>query len=802
MREPKAPRVSVITIIVVVIAIAYAVFAVQFPLLGTPGFEIATVLGAGLAPFLFADGAARGALRLERGFVGDLLVTLVVAAVAAGIVILTTVVNGLTVDTCQPGRGLLPFAILTAPVLWLMSAAGVWVGRLVGHRRGALITSVLVLGAYVAWMYVSEGDDGDFFVLSHVIAIPGDLWAAQSLTGPLAGLRLSTALFAAALTILGAQVHPKSRRHGRVQRAAGLPWPAIFAILCVVVGAMSQRVSTQTIAPGRDALNEAYTLKLTHGGIELRADPAAIDARQAKAMLAEAVFWMNRLQTRLAPTDETPITVWLHADDAARAHWTGAKRVDFALPWKRELHIAGVGIPHNTLGHELAHVVAGEFNASKLMPAVNAGLVEGLAMAVTPELAVRQDLTLMQQAAAMRRAGRGVDPRALFEPGGFWRRPPARAYVMSGALLRYLMLSKAGASADQSAQAAAAVLQDVYRASSLDAAFGSADAKEKFMQAFEAHLDALELPPYAVAVASRRFAKPSILDATCDVAAEEAARDVLTAARGGDFKRAEKTAREHETTLSSATLLRLGEEAVRQEQFDVADGFFTRVAGATSADEVDARTRGERLNDMAAWSWFRGDRRGAIALWGRVQTDALPPGLARLVRARLMLAERAVGSPGANGELANAALAFLLSDVPRADARLRLAALAETEARLRHRRGMDTGLQALARYLLARQAVQRGDVDGGLLGMLAVYRSMDKLDEMFHPEVLRGIALAHARRGDAAIGAAGFEALKTMDSSAAVRVRNTDFAERLTAAHAAAFPGARWLTGLSRGGAL
>src|SRR6185503_4424610 len=78
------------------------------------------------------------------------------------------------------------------------------------------------------------------------------------------------------------------------------------------------------------------------------------------------------------------------ANGEQKARWMGARNVEMAKPWRREIYIDHRAFPHTSLRHEIAHVVAGEFgdplfgvSARSVLgiPIPVPGMIEGYAVA-------------------------------------------------------------------------------------------------------------------------------------------------------------------------------------------------------------------------------------------------------------------------------------------------------------------------------------------------------------------------------------------------------------------------------------
>jgi tetratricopeptide (TPR) repeat protein len=798
------PIATPLAVLAVVVATAVALL---FPLTGTPGPEAAQILSVVGGPALFVAAAARGAHRHERGYVADLLVQLIVVVVVFFGFMAAIGLGALGRETCAPDRGFIPFFILALPVLLLSSTCGLFVGRSIPSTRLAVIAAFVILAANVAWSVVDWFLEPGFRVLTHFfVAIPGDMLAGQALVGGQVAFRFATFLFALAFAFAGAALHPAARRGGGL--ASGQksgPWALVLSLSLFGIAFVVDKTGSQRIGSSRSDLDDDYVLSRTRGQLTVRADPRQLSVRDVDAMLAEGTLWLDRLRDRLGVAPSSPITIWLHADANAMSRYTGARNVHFALPFKRELHISTTVVPHPSLGHELVHVLGVELSdtllgvPSRLPLLMHAGIVEGTAMALTPELEVRDGLTLREQAAALRRANLAPPLDVLFDDTtsllGFWRHAPGRAYVTAGALIEALLAEKGVAG-----------IAAVYRAGSLSAAFSDDEERARFIAAHEGALERMELPADAIFSVKQSFARPSILDETCDREKMERAVEVRSAARLGELERAEKLAFVAEDgSVTSATYAALADEARVLDEHEAAMRFLS--LATTASDSSDPRVSASRLQALGDAQWLAGDRHEAIATWERIDTATLAPYPARLVEARRLLGTAARARAGQSA-LAEAALRFIVRGVGDADDAARLARFVGRLAEIRDVSSTDASLIAFCRYLVGRQAIQRGALDDGLdLMLLAVEK--EHISVVFREEALRALAVAHARRGDHDVAFAGFEKLADVATRPATRLELRDRAERVKrAALAKSLPrtdvkaGDRHLLGIGEAGGI
>lgn len=645
------------------IGAAFAVFAVfiaavvcgRLPLLSNPGPEAGLVLAVVGGIAISLAGAVLGSKRGKGGFVADWRSGVVVGVIAV-VVFLSSTTIGLAVSpSCSPNAGRWPMLIVAVPVLLVHAALGPLVGRAVGRRGWAVVATVLVLVGIAAVMAMQLLDEPGFRAASHFfVVISGDLLRGASLSTSAIAFRAVTLVLAAVLALVGTALWPAQKTRGLVSGAAGDSagmWVA--AVVTAIVFIVAHRQANAALIPGRGAMQAAYSLVKRRGPLVVHANPLVVTPRDVDAVLAEGTLWLERLRNRLGPLSNDDIHLWLHGDRTEQARWTGAQHVDFAMPWRRELHIASIAVPHRSLGHELAHVVASEKSdtflkvPSRLLVLHNAAVTEGLAMALTPELVVEQGLTLREQAAAMRQAGRAPDLETLFSLNRFLGEEPSRAYVAAGALVESIV-ADAG-------DAAPAAIERLYKgAGSLSSV---AEDEAALIAAHETALMALPLPPDAAGFAAARFRRQSVLDEVCDPELAATAEALRAQARGGDVAGA----------IAGVSAL-AGDEA---------DGSFSDLfAEVRAAGDVDggvqlltklvelAPTPAERaVRGLALGSeqWRAGDERAALASFTAIPLEAATLDLQRQIVATRAFAETAVRLQ-AEALVSRAALAFFVAD--------------------------------------------------------------------------------------------------------------------------------------------
>lgn len=731
---------SLVAVVLALVAVAAAAGAcLLFPLTANPGPESAQVLGVvgGLAVCLAQ--AARASARSQDGFASDFVGGAVLVGVMLALFIVATAIGGAMRPSCGDGRGFMPFFVLALPVLALQAAVGTWVGRVAGRPGRAVLLALTVeagaaLVLFIAW-YRAPG----FLLASHFfVVVAGDLTRGTAVPTTVIGYRVATLLFAAALVSLGAAHHPRIRRTGLTTQAVSSPSLYALALALFVGAGFAHALTADAVAPRREELEKQYSLVKQRGRLVVHADPVATSPRAVDALLAEGTLWLDRLSARLGQKPLDDIHVWVHADDATKGYWTGAQHVDFALPWRREIHVASAEVPHPSLGHELAHVVAGELTdtplriPSDLVIFYRAAVVEGLAVALTPELAMRDDLTIKELAAAMKRAGHAPSSTTLFSGVSFFGEAPARAYVAAGAFIESLA---ARALPDPKPALAA-----LYKRGRVEDAVGGAAEAEALVAAHDALLDGLALPPDAALVAALHFSRPSILREVCMPDDAARVRHVRALARTGlgNQALAEVGPRPSRSTLEDllADATAVGDNATAVE--------LARALEALPGSD-DQPVRSVQLGDAL---WRGAQPREALAAWTRARVDLLTVAAQRHLLAKRVLAEAIIRHAG-RAPVATAALDALVASTSdqRTDAMSRL------HYWLGAHDGSPEGLRrephagvTMARYVHARRLVQVGALEDAERELRRLLEE-GELPAAFAEQVRLGLATALVKLG-------------------------------------------------------
>lgn len=719
--------------------VAAAAVCGRFPLLANPGPESGMVLAVvgGLALALAM--AKRGGKRDPAGYFADWSVGAAAAGVFVLVFLLSTAIGAAVSPTCSPSGGRLPMLTLAIPPLLLQAAFGVGVGRIVRRPGLAVVVCFVLELAMAASLVFDFLREPSFRSASHFfVVVSGDLLRGATLPFAAIGFRLATCLLCLLVVLVGSAWWPATKKSG-LGSSQSTTWPLwIGAVVVGVAFVAAHSSARQALSPTRAEMVEAYSLVKKRGPLVVHADPLASTPREVDGMLAEGTLWFERLRARLGDVSNEEIHIWLHATREAQAHWTGASHVDFALPWRRELHIAGAVLPHRSLGHELAHVIVGEKSTTMLRAPARFGILhnpavtEGVAMALTPELIVDEGLTLREQAAAMRRGGRAPELSGLFSFSRFFSEEPGRAYVAAGALVEQII-------ADAGDEGPTALARLYRGAGALEDAVVDVD---DLIARHVAALDRLPLPPDAIGYAAARFSRPSILQETCDPGRTSEVNTIRSLARTGNVGSA----------VDRAAVL---EGLERGASDDVADGTLSDLlqdVWASGDDEgaiallrelvTRAQTPADRVMReyiLGGELWRSGHERDAVTLWERLDVSPIGVDRQRQIRAATIFGEAALRLRD-DAIVSRAALRLLVGSTPSRDgARL---ALAEAVGRTTTE---PAGVVALGRYILGRQLVTLGNLDDGVRILRPLVDGV-ALDPVFHQQAILALATALVRK--------------------------------------------------------
>lgn len=441
---------------------------VQLPLFGVVGFELALVAaalgslaGLDLGAALVREAQRTPARPLDRAAPpARLVLALAGRAPIAPLLVIAlpftaAALHGLWVPTCDWSYGLEAYAIMAVASAVLGAGGGVFLGLVTGRvpylRRAA--PWLVVLGFIVTglWRFYSEPP---VFSYNPLIGFfPGNLYDEDiRLDGALYWSRLEQlatviALLAAATVVLDApslHVRLRGRRHrpAPIALAAGVP----AALL-----ALALRWHGASLGYAIDAEDIWAELGGTH-----RTAHFVIHFDKREDIAADIALYAADHELRLAQVCKTlgvdPAAVgtihsYVFRDAEQKGRLMGARRVEMAKPWRREIYLTYEAFPHASLRHEIAHVVAGTFGSAGFhvsaksiagLPLLfNPGMIEGVAVAAdwpgsSRSLTPHQSMRAMEQLGFAPRADEVLSAK-------FLTLSSARSYTAAGSFMRFLL---------------------------------------------------------------------------------------------------------------------------------------------------------------------------------------------------------------------------------------------------------------------------------------------------------------------------------------------------------------------------
>ncbi len=326
-----------------------------------------------------------------------------------------------------------------------------------------------------------------------------------------------------------AALHLQRASSGRLGfRSLGRPGLLLLGVICALASVLSVLFGSalghwQTSG----SISTALGAELRHGHCHV-AYASSIELGEARRFARDCDAHVETLGRWFGATDPAPVRVFLFTDTAQKRRLMGAENTAIAKPWRREIYLNDQGYPHRTLGHELAHVLAGQFGRGPFKIAgslagwlPNPGLIEGVAVAAAPR---GDDLTLTEWAKAMRDIGVLPKLHELFALS-FLGQHSATAYTAAGAFVTYVRQ-----------RFGAGVIRSWYAGQSLPDVVG--ESWTQLEQAWYQHLDQRELSEAARRHAKARFDRPGVFGRKCPHVVDETVRRAALDEAIGDLQRA------------------------------------------------------------------------------------------------------------------------------------------------------------------------------------------------------------------------------------------------------------------------
>ncbi len=378
---------------------------------------------------------------------------------------------------------------------------------LVAHAPFVVVVGAALYGFYAAPPVFSYNAILGYF--------PGNLYDENVELGmPLLWSRLEQlAWVIAVVALVAARIDVPRFRIGREPRPAGRRLAPVLVAIVAIAGAIMLRVSGGELGYRIDAdeIEDALggVVETEHFIIHYAKTPEI--EKDIALVASDHEFRYAQVVAELGAAPPGKLRSFVFANREQKARWIGAKDVEMAKPWRREIYLEHRAFPHGSLRHEIAHAVASAFGdpmfgvASRPVAGVpllaSPGLIEGLAVAAdwpagydrfTPHESVR----------AMQAMGLTPSIRELLSLG-FLTVSSARSYTTAGSFMRYL-LDKYGAERLRTLYGSGGDFERAYGKS-----VGTLEAEWRTM------ISSIELPAEEIEGTRERFRAGSVFARPC-----------------------------------------------------------------------------------------------------------------------------------------------------------------------------------------------------------------------------------------------------------------------------------------------
>ncbi len=523
MRSPR--RIGAVIVVVLTLAVGF------LPLFAGPGYEHAIACGL-IVPGVTAIVAANEGLAPPFAAPFAVVVrALSTAALYSVLAIGTALLHGVRVGFCDPLGGIATFALTAGMGAALAGTVGAASALACGHlgvrRRWAAtfaglapLLTALVAGAYFYFTpAVFAFDPFVGFFSGTLYDEVVEAWR------PLLTYRAGTLCTIVAIVLASRGATRDERGRLALQRRTalgGLLFALASATLVFYGGELGHRSTASSIRRALGGVRSGPRCEIVY--------PRATPEREAELLLRDCEEALVAVEKRIGFRGPERITAFFFKDSEQKRALMGAADTYVAKPWRREVYLQVAAYPHPVLGHELAHVVAGQVARGPFRVAgsffglfPNPGLIEGIAVAASPD---RDELTPQQWARAMKELGLLPKLSRIFG-GGFLAQNSSTAYTVAGSFVAHQLLS-----------GRADAVRAWYGGQSFESAFGVtfAEAEDAWLKS----LDGAPLPPEAFAVARARFDRPAIWGRRCPHVVEKLRDEAEECRDDGDYARADE----------------------------------------------------------------------------------------------------------------------------------------------------------------------------------------------------------------------------------------------------------------------
>jgi len=523
------------------------------PLLGGPRYEAA--LAAGLVGPLWAgiDVALRSTARIDklralnqtddvpRQVLGGALTAQALQCALRYITVILVVaaLHGLRDGFCEPGLGW--GLLLLGPCLGVLLSCQVAaflsliLASVLPVRVSHFLFAALTVGASMSMVL------GSAALRLHDIYSTPVVFAYDAYVGFFSGPIYDTVAYnlqkllvfrigtffslGAMMALMSLLVFRSSKRQtGSGVRTLPLTPGRLWALVLALVSAMASVGHAQAgkklgFTQSADSIRSSLGMKTQAGPCTVYYS-TKVKTRVARLLAFECVGHVQQLAEYFEVEPLEKVAIYLFENSEEKRDYMGAANTYIAKPWRKEIYLQPGGFPHPVLGHELAHIVAGEFGQGPfrisgllggLIP--DPGRIEGFAEAASPH--EHSMGTLHEWTAAMKKLELLPHLDSIFRLN-FFVTSAARSYSAAGSFVDFVR-EKQGAT----------VLKQWYGGASLEAL--TEQSRDELEKSWHQFLDETRVSSSVMSLSKPRFSRPGVFDRRCPHAVARARSGARTA---------------------------------------------------------------------------------------------------------------------------------------------------------------------------------------------------------------------------------------------------------------------------------
>ncbi|MCB9477286.1 MAG: hypothetical protein H6685_10470 [Deltaproteobacteria bacterium] len=598
-------------------------------LFGIPGYEAAQIqafyfaLVAGPLAIALTNRRAKDgvALPVPAQFGSSLTAALTLLAIATAMLL----VSGFVRRACEIPTNLLWTLWLPAVSTILAVAWATFLRTLLGSTRWTYAAyAILVAGNVFHELWIVWSRPVVFAYNALLGYFPGPVYDdVVSVTTPLIASR-GFALSLAVVLVAAASLWQRWRDPSRgAAHPLTMPAAALASVVCVALAIGAEDIGTEA---SRARIQHELGGKVVGPHVTMYYPEDLTDA-EVRRQLIDLEFRFEQQSKFLGIADAPRVTAYYYRDADEKKRLMGAGDTQMADCSNREMHMnIEIPPPHEVLKHEIIHVLAGPWGIESLGFSRVVGMTEGLAVAAE---VWRDDYTIPQWAAAMKRVGRLPSIAKIAGPLGFWRLSGSRSYLAWGGFVTWLVENFGMEKVKQ-----------VYGDGDFEAAFGA--TLPALARQWETYLDTVPTPDDLLRTAAYKFFRPSLFEGRCARVVGRLRAEGFEAAAKGRYRRAtEDFAKAYDYSGGDPRYLRYQMSTlVASREYDEAWQIAQQVLDAEGADLITSPPPGQlatgdlyaatqALDTQADIAWLRGDDAKARALYTIIRDRGVSDGLRR-----------------------------------------------------------------------------------------------------------------------------------------------------------------------------